>query len=129
MPPLPSSGRKCATAWRSLLDLVGFDDVLRGASLVITGEGSLDRQTLLGKTPAGVAAAARAHGIPVVAVCGRAVLDEADAAEVRASGIERIYALSELEPDPEASMRDADRLLRALAEQVAREWLDDGARA
>ena len=111
-----------------VLDLVGFDDALRGASLVITGEGSLDRQTLLGKTPAGVAAAARAHGIPVVAVCGRAVLGQAEAAEVRASGIQRIYALSELEPDPEASMRDADRLLRALAEQVAREWLDDGAR-
>ncbi|MBK8869116.1 MAG: glycerate kinase [Dermatophilaceae bacterium] len=113
-----------------VLDLVGFDDVLRGASLVITGEGSLDRQTLLGKTPAGVAAAARAHGIPVVAVCGRALLDEADAAEVAATGIERVYALSELEPDPAVCMRDADRLLRELASRVASEWLaEDGVAA
>lgn len=112
-----------------VLDLVGFSSVVEGAALVVTGEGSLDRQTLLGKTPAGVAAAARAHGIPVVAVCGRALLDEADAAEVRASGIERVYALSELEPDPAVSMRDAERLLRDLAARVAAEWLGGGVRA
>ena len=39
-----------------VLDLVGFSSVVEGAALVVTGEGSLDRQTLLGKTPAGVAA-------------------------------------------------------------------------
>ena len=38
---------------------------------MITGEGSLDEQTLHGKAPAGVAAAARAAGKEVVAVCGR----------------------------------------------------------
>ena len=64
-----------------------------------------------------------------MAVCGRALLDEAAAAEVRASGIERVYALSELEPDPAVSMRDAGRLLRDLAGRVAAEWLGDGARA
>ncbi|HET8787934.1 MAG TPA: glycerate kinase, partial [Actinomycetes bacterium] len=51
-----------------VLDLVGFRAVLPGAGLVITGEGSLDGQTLHGKAPAGVAAAARASGIPVIAV-------------------------------------------------------------
>jgi len=106
-----------------VLDYVGFERLLAGAVLVVTGEGSLDRQTLLGKTPAGVAAVARAHGIPVVAVCGRVVLSEADRAEVEASGIRRIYPLSELEPDPQRSMREAGSLLRRMAARVARDWL------
>ena len=55
-----------------------------GADLVVTGEGSLDEQTLHGKAPAGVAAAAAARGIPVVAVCGRTTLD---AERLRAAGI------------------------------------------
>jgi len=41
------------------------------ADLVITGEGSLDEQTLEGKGPAGVAALARRHGKPVIGFAGR----------------------------------------------------------
>src|SRR6266704_967504 len=48
-----------------MLDLVGFDAALTGAGLVITGEGSLDRQSLGGKAPVGVARAAARHGVPV----------------------------------------------------------------
>ncbi|MHB2022471.1 MAG: glycerate kinase, partial [Mycobacteriales bacterium] len=51
-----------------ILELVGLNAQLDGARLVVTGEGSLDAQTLRGKTPLGVAAVARARGIPVVAV-------------------------------------------------------------
>ncbi|MYX42980.1 glycerate kinase, partial [Streptomyces sp. SID89] len=57
-----------------MLDVLGFAPALERASLVITGEGSLDEQTLHGKAPAGVAAAARAAGKEVVAVCGRLAL-------------------------------------------------------
>ncbi len=60
-----------------VLELVHFADELAGADLVVTGEGSLDEQTLHGKAPAGVAAAARAAHVPVVAVAGRCQLDEA----------------------------------------------------
>ncbi|MGW5235638.1 glycerate kinase, partial [Streptomyces nodosus] len=49
-----------------MLDVLGFAPALERASLVITGEGSLDEQTLHGKAPAGVAAAARAAGKEVV---------------------------------------------------------------
>nr|MDP9460073.1 glycerate kinase [Actinomycetota bacterium] len=79
-----------------LLELTGFSDKLPGTVLVITGEGSLDQQTLAGKAPAGVAAAARAHGIPVVAVAGRCLLDGAELAD---AGIRAAYALTYLEPD------------------------------
>ena len=103
-----------------VLDLMGFEELCRGASLVVTGEGSLDRQTLLGKTPAGVAKAARAHGIPVVAVCGRSLLAAED---VAASGIARVYALTDLEPDPAVCMADAARLLRDMSAEMATDWL------
>ena len=54
-----------------VLDQLGLDDRLADAGLVVTGEGSLDFQTLGGKGPAGVAAMAKAAGIPVAAVAGR----------------------------------------------------------
>lgn len=49
----------------------GLDAAVQGADLVLTGEGCLDRQTLAGKTPAGVAAVAARHGVPVIAFAGR----------------------------------------------------------
>lgn len=53
-----------------VIEATGLATQLAGASLVVTGEGSLDLQTLRGKTPAGVARLARASGLPVVAVGG-----------------------------------------------------------
>ncbi|MFE7130495.1 glycerate kinase [Streptomyces sp. NPDC057638] len=101
-----------------VLDVLGFAAALERATLVITGEGSLDTQTLQGKAPAGVAAAARARGREVVAVCGRLALTPAELAGV---GIARAYALLDLEPDPERCLRDAGPLLERLAERLARE--------
>jgi len=98
----------------------GFDTLVADADLVVTGEGSLDRQTLLGKTPAGVAAAAQRAGVPVVAVCGRSLLTPD---ELTGTGIQRVYALTDIEPDPAISMRDAGRLITDLAAAVAKDWL------
>lgn len=53
-----------------VLDHCGLDQALDGADLVITGEGRLDRQTLMGKGPGLVIDRARSRGIPVIAVCG-----------------------------------------------------------
>ena len=53
-----------------ILDTIGFDAMLDGASMVITGEGRLDDQTPLGKTACSVLRRARRRGIPVTAVCG-----------------------------------------------------------
>jgi glycerate kinase len=52
-------------------EAVGLESRMREAEVVITGEGSLDRQTLEGKTPAGVARLARKLGKPVWAIVGR----------------------------------------------------------
>ncbi len=103
-----------------LLEAVGFEAELRRADLVITGEGSLDAQTLRGKAPAGVAAAAAAAGVPVVAVCGRLALS---AEELRGAGIGRAYPLAAVEPDVARSIANAGPLLERVAEQLAHDHL------
>jgi glycerate kinase len=103
-----------------VLDLIGLDEHLVGTGLVVTGEGALDTQTLAGKAVAGVAQRARAHGIPVVAVCGRLSLDDAALSSL---GVRAAYALSDLEPDPDHSITDAAELLRRTGRRIAQEWL------
>src|SRR6266540_2342677 len=106
-----------------LLDLLEVRSALPGARLVVTGEGSLDEQTLRGKAPAGVAAAARAAGVPVVVVAGRNTLPPA---ALRAAGIAKAYALADLEADPDRSMREPVPLLDRLAGRIAADWLGGG---
>lgn len=64
-------GAECRSGAKLLLDRAGFDDALRGASLVITGEGSADRQTLMGKLPAHVMRRAKDAGVPTVIIAGK----------------------------------------------------------
>ncbi|GAA1088309.1 glycerate kinase [Tsukamurella spumae] len=99
-----------------VLELTDFAAELDGADLVVTGEGSLDEQTLHGKAPVGVAAAARAAGVPVIAVCGRNLLS---AGQIRAAGFRRELALAELEPDPARSMANAADLLQRIGRTIA----------
>jgi len=53
------------------LELTGFNNVLKSSSLLVTGEGSIDLQTLQGKAPAGAAQQAKTMGIPVLALAGK----------------------------------------------------------
>lgn len=103
-----------------MLDVLGFAPALDRATLVITGEGSLDEQTLHGKAPAGVAAAAHAAGKEAVAVCGRLALSPR---ALGLAGIRRAYALTEVEPDVSRCMADAGPLLEQLATRIAHDFL------
>ncbi|GGM64644.1 glycerate kinase [Thermopolyspora flexuosa] len=109
-------GARIEPGIRYLLGVLGFDALLDGARLVITGEGSLDEQTLRGKAPAGVAEAAGRRGVPVIAVCGRRTLDDD---RLRAAGIRAAYALTDLEPDPDVCIAHAGPLLERLAARIA----------
>ena len=62
---------ECRSGIDLLLDAVGFDELLKDADLVITGEGSADRQTLMGKLPYGILQRAQAHHVPVALIAGR----------------------------------------------------------
>ena len=64
-----------------VLNAIGFDEIIAGADLVITGEGRVDSQTLTGKTPFGVAQRAIRQGIPVVAIGGSVAIDPHQACE------------------------------------------------
>ncbi|RAX16528.1 glycerate kinase [Pseudarthrobacter sp. AG30] len=99
-----------------VLEFTGLADRLTGADLVITGEGSLDEQSLLGKTPMGVARAAAAQGVPVVAVCGRTTLDHGQAS---AAGFDDVYALTALESDVNRCIAEAGPLLEQLGTQIS----------
>lgn len=59
-----------------VLSAARFDTLLKGASVVLTGEGRADAQTLMGKVPAGVLRMAEAHSVPTVLLAG-SVTDEA----------------------------------------------------
>ncbi|PPJ32868.1 glycerate kinase [Nocardia nova] len=101
-----------------ILELIDFAGRVRDAELVVTGEGAMDEQTLRGKAPAGVAAAAA--GVPVVAVAGRCALSPE---RLRAAGFARCYPLSDLESDPVRSIAEAARLLEEVGARIARDYL------
>ncbi|MEA5453909.1 glycerate kinase [Sinomonas sp. JGH33] len=106
-----------------VVEFTGLREKLKGASLVVTGEGSLDAQSLSGKAPVGVAAEARAAGVPVVAVCGRSQLDGAARAS---AGFAAVHALTDLEADVDVCLRDARRLVRETGRLVAQGLRDSG---
>lgn len=84
-----------------VLDQIDFDSKIRGADLVITGEGCSDYQTLKGKTASGVLERAKRQGIPVALVSG-AVRDEQ---MLRDGGFGIIEAVSPLSMSREEAMR------------------------
>lgn len=103
-----------------ILELLDFDRVLAGADLVITGEGSLDEQSLAGKAPVGVADAAGRAGVDVIAVAGRSLLSQE---RLQSAGIQRAYPLSALEPDVTRSIANAADLLHQVGRTIATDWL------
>jgi glycerate 2-kinase len=94
-----------------VLELCGFERIVAGAALVITGEGSLDRQSLNGKAPVGVAKAAARSGVATVAVAGVVTLSPQD---VDRAGLLGAFPLTDLEPDPRRCIAEAARLLEKL---------------
>lgn len=108
------------TGLELVADLVGLAARVRDADVVVTGEGSLDEQSLSGKTPVGVARIARGAGVRcVVAVCGVSTLDESQAA---AGGFDAVWTLADLEPDTARSIVNASALLTVTGEQIGR-WI------
>jgi glycerate 2-kinase len=106
---------------------LALEEAVARADLVLTGEGSLDGQTLEGKAPAGVASMARRLGRSVIAFGGRVQ----EAARVGLHDcFDEIIALSDVEPDltqeqriargPELLSRHAARLARRIGKEDLR---------
>jgi glycerate kinase len=100
-----------------VLDACGFAEKVRGADLVLTGEGRIDSQTAHGKTISGVARAAKEAGVPVVAIAGGI-----------GEGAQNLYPLGvtsmfTLVPGPvtlNEAMQSGQRMIADTAERVLR---------
>jgi glycerate 2-kinase len=97
-------------------EAVGLESKMKGVDVVITGEGSLDRQTLEGKTPAGVARLARKFGKKVFAVAGRY-----DGNEQVHELFDEVYQLARSGMSEKEQMKRAGELLREKAQELARD--------
>lgn len=106
-----------------VFELTGLAAAMADVDLVVTGEGSLDEQTLNGKAPAAVAALARHLGVRVVAVAGQVLLD-ADQAE--AAGITGTYALLDVASSTQQAMTSPGPLLEQLGVRIAVDFLGGG---
>ncbi|MDT5226050.1 MAG: glycerate 2-kinase [Mycobacterium sp.] len=119
-------GARLRSGIELILDLVDLDKHLVGARAAITGEGSLDHQSLRGKAAVGVSRRAGAHGIPTYAVAGVSTLPP-DAA--RAAGLVGVHTLSEVEPDCRRCIEQASELLTVATERLTRASLGSVAAA
>jgi glycerate kinase len=111
------TGGKLSPGFTLIANACRLDQRIREADLVITGEGALDEQSANGKTPAGVAAIAKKHNVPAIALAGK--LDH---------GFEKLYecglsAAFSICPAPisqESAMKNAPALLADAAESAVR---------
>ena len=102
-----------------VLQEIHLEEAVRTADLVITGEGRMDAQTLMGKTPAGVARLAKKYAVPVIAYAG-CFGDGVE--QCTESGLfDRVYAVTEQEGafDPQMAVRDLGQKVR----ETMSEWI------
>lgn len=93
-----------------------LEEKIKDADLVITGEGKIDSQTIQGKTPIGVAKAAKKFNIPVIAICG-SIADDADV--VHDHGIDVLFSslmrITTLEEALESGASNVEKTARNIA--------------
>jgi glycerate kinase len=95
--------------------LTGLAEQLKDADLVITGEGSMDSQSLTGKAPIALADASRELGIPVIVVAGRILVTPEDLAE---HGVVAAAQLLDVAASPEDAVANAAKYLTWVTSQV-----------
>ena len=104
----------------TVLDAIRFDEEVRGADLVLTGEGRIDAQSVMGKTVGGVARHAKKHSVPVVAVVG---CTGEGSENICGEGVTAVFTTNRLGvPFPEAAERAAEdyaRTLRGILKLIA----------
>lgn len=88
-----------------VLDTMDFSEAIKGADLIITGEGRLDSQTAKGKVISGIISRSAGTGIPVIAIAGIVELSDQDRSEMGLAGAYAIGPRPENESDLEYAMR------------------------
>ncbi|MCX5328924.1 glycerate kinase [Streptomyces sp. NBC_00140] len=112
-------GRVCSGA-DYFLSLLGADELLADADFVVTGEGSLDKQSLSGKLPVALARRAQQRGVPVHAVAGRCTLPP----ERTAAHFRSVRALTDLtDQDCATDSALSAQLLTTYGRALADRWI------
>lgn len=103
-----------------LLEANGFQDKIKGADLIITGEGRADRQTLMGKVPAGVLHEAVRAGIPIALIAGQI----ADEEELHAAGFYHVCATTPQDMPLRVAMQKhtAQENIRQAMKRLLKNW-------
>ncbi|MGV0742136.1 glycerate kinase [Mycolicibacterium sp. XJ870] len=110
-------GAECKPGVEVIAETVGLEQSLAGADWVFTGEGSVDAQTMLGKTPFGVAQVAGRTGSRVVIFAGR-VAPDADV--LLDNGVDRLVAITVPGTPIEQALREGPASLARAAADVCR---------
>ena len=98
-------------------EVLGFDELLRDADLVITGEGRADRSTVFNKAPVGVARHATAHGVPTVLLAGSLGPGYQELFE---HNVASVICIADRPMNFEASLARSAELLQGAAERTMR---------
>lgn len=101
----------------AVLDAVGFDEKLKNADLVITGEGRYDAQSAQGKAPAGIGGRAKKFSVPVFAMVGEIAKDSV---EPSALGIDALMSILDKVTDLQGAIDSSGKMLEDTAEQMMR---------
>jgi len=104
------------------LQLTGFEDALKRADIVITGEGSIDEQTLQGKGPFGVAKMAREKNLPVIGLAGKVPLEENIALK---KYFDVLLSINDKEVELEQALANTEQNLVKTAERIGNRLLFD----
>ncbi len=102
-----------------IIETIGLEEQIKDADLVITGEGRIDFQSIMGKTPVGVGKLAKKYNIPVIAIAG-CLADNADV--VHDHGIDAIFSIINHPLDWEDALKkeNALKFVEKNAEQIMR---------
>ncbi len=101
----------------TVLNLIGFDELIEEADLIVTGEGRADAQSLCGKVMQGVGLRAKAKGIPAVGLCG-SIADGAQ--QLYDYGITALYSLVDEKTSLEEAITNAERVYYEAAVKMFR---------
>ena len=104
-----------------VLGAIDFAHIVEGCDLVITGEGRIDRQTIMGKAPSGVLAIATKHSVPTIAIGGSIAWCD----ELHNSGFSAIEVVTPKDTPLEEAMipATAKQNIRNAAERIAHKYI------
>lgn len=110
-------GAKLRPGIELVMEAVALESHLKQADLVITAEGAIDAQSAYGKTPAGVAALAKQHGVPVIGLAGK--LGD-DLSKLHDLGLSAAFSITPAPIRLQDAYQQAEKNLAQAAEQLAR---------